>query len=385
MRYLNLLLLALCATLVMFLVGCNTPTTPSATTSTPTAMNSTKETPKKEGRKATPQMHEINWLQIASNGSVVRAGGGSLEDLERNSRPKIYDKLWNLADRSSGELRDGMSSCTFSPNGKMIAYADDQFVRLRRIKRASFGQTVWQTPLKEAYPQAVTPDGKTLVVTREVRLGKEKVEQWVNLLDMATGKTRLTFRDWFDDSGYYAVSPDSKLLAIGNHSGTIKVRRLADGREMATFKRQGGENAVDFIMALAFENQDLLVARDLANPFIERCDLNTSERRQLQLPDAPKRSTDDWGGGSRTGVFSLDGRIFVLGDGDGKLLAFDTKNGHRLWQYQGQEQRITLPGGGVMNTLLHYATAERLLAVGDISGSVALHDWRTGKIRQTLK
>ena len=114
-----------------------------------------------------------------------------------------------LGSRGSNEYNHTASAIAFSPDGKLLASANDRTVRLWNVETGQF-----QTVKGGVASVAFSPDGKLLASASNDRT--------VRLWNVETGQTQAVLEGHSDGVASVAFSPDGKLLASGSYDGTIR-------------------------------------------------------------------------------------------------------------------------------------------------------------------
>jgi WD40 repeat protein len=150
--------------------------------------------------------------------------------------------IWNLKSGKIEQLLKGhkrfIRSIVFSPDGKTLASSSDDVIKLWNYK---IGKEIRTITRKSEFDTLVfSQDGGSLLSTQDASsdnivlraaLGSDND---INIWSVATGKQL----DVLHPSGYalcVAVSPDGKLIACGNTSGTIEIWAATPGKKLATF------------------------------------------------------------------------------------------------------------------------------------------------------
>jgi WD40 repeat protein len=153
-------------------------------------------------------------------------------------------------------LKDSAYGVAFSPNGKLLAAANNDWVR---VADTATGKKVHEFTLDRkqvgrAWRVAFTPDGKHLAAALHCFGGREGEGPLVRVWELATGKE--VFTAW--EGGHanaVAFSPDGKLLAAGGENdGTVAVYDWAARKQILRFQ---ADPHVVFCLAFAADGKKL--------------------------------------------------------------------------------------------------------------------------------
>jgi RNA polymerase sigma factor (sigma-70 family) len=136
-------------------------------------------------------------------------------------------------------LKDGAYGVAFSPDGNLLAAANNDWVRVYDLAKGNklHEFTFNRKQIGRAWRVAFTPDGKYLAAALENYGYREQVGPLVRIWDLATGKE--VFREWEKSAHARAVafSPNGKMLAAGGEdNGIVEVYDWAAKKWIARFQ-----------------------------------------------------------------------------------------------------------------------------------------------------
>jgi WD40 repeat protein len=165
-------------------------------------------------------------------------------------------KLWDVEhNREGGKFRghrEGVRGLVWSPDGNTLASsAGDREVVLWSVRtgRERFRLT---PDMGEVAAMAFTADGERLALAGSVRDGDAGGKDIfsrpgeVRFFDVETGKERGAWGGFPEGVISLAVSPDGKVLAAADRSGTVRLWGLAEGRELAELNEKGDVRLLAF-------------------------------------------------------------------------------------------------------------------------------------------
>jgi WD40 repeat protein len=278
-----------------------------------------------------------------------------------------------LEGTSFWDQKESVSAVTFSPDGKLLITAGGNlktgnvaFWSLAMMKRASV-----LTDTGMANHVAISPDGNTLVIHGTRHLGGRATQSGLGIWDVSTGKQRAAVMEAPENPGFTAamdISPDGKLLAIGQVDGRVAIHDLATGKHIEALT--GGKEA---IWAVAFSPDGRLIAaggRERGIVYLG----NVTGRTPLSALAAGRGSVGAL-------AFAPDGKTLVAGPGlehddPGELVLWDVAAGKEKARWQGH-------CGPVVG--VRFSRDGKLMASGARSSDIRLWDALTGKVLLELE
>jgi WD40 repeat protein len=203
------------------------------------------------GLRSSKEENAVVKLRNLTDGSIVRTlqiPGHYVSSIAFSPDNSLIVTCNNLGQvqvwrRNNGQLlymrelkTNSQTSLVFSPDSSLITVSNQVQIQ---VWRADNGQLLYTHELPRnsygnGYQLAFSPDGKTLVLglsqaTTNIKGldNAPRIEVW-NAID---GKHRYTLSS---KNGRYSISPDGKLIAIGNYWTPVSLYQLSDG----TFVRQ---------------------------------------------------------------------------------------------------------------------------------------------------
>jgi len=293
-------------------------------------------------------------LSFSPDGRWLASGG------EANEQPAKELIVWDVASgavKFSTDANRGFSRIAFSADGKWLAAV------------GGAGKViVWHTDSWEEFVNfepkigwfhdfCFAPDSKTLVYSS--RRGYQH-------RDLLTGQPSAIILQKPSDFNSLAVSPDSRLVAIGSSDeNAVLLRDLANNNEV---RRLLGHRAQVYAMAFSPDGTQLATAEQGTADAIRLWDPRTGEERgTFSAPVAA--------GGFRCVRYSPDGRTLAAVYKPGGIAFWHVASGQRLFAGDGHEAPIKT---------LALSTDGSTLVTGDDCGTLQVRDRSTGALRQTL-
>ncbi|WP_285633780.1 serine/threonine-protein kinase [Lentzea sp. NBRC 102530] len=234
-------------------------------------------------------------VAISPDGKILAAGGNRTGD--------FTTYLWNLADRSMigglDESRSIMKTLRFHPDGKTlvgVTHTGRMLVWDVATRKVRIGLT----EARGSSELSFTPDGKLLAYA-----GSKYQE--IRIVDPATGKLVKTINDSTGDGGSF--SPDGKTLAVVDGDGTnsMQLWDVTSGQSKAVFPR--ADDDLTLSSALFHPDGDTVAAWGQGN-FVQLWDVETKKIRATVIGAA---------GQIQAVAFSPDGKRIAAG-GDDKIV-----------------------------------------------------------------
>ena len=360
----------------------------------------------------TGHKEEVTVVAFSPDGTKLASGSGF-------HFPGIL-KLWEVETGQNSDTfqSEGGStdSVSFSPNGKVLAWAD-------RLWEVDTGQKLDIPIDKELFEFVFSPDGKILAGTgistvERTRAGVIKFYEVETgqLLNTLTATRQTILDEWTKRVESIAFSPDGQMLASASaDDGTLKLWDVETGQNTATFtEKQGNDNS----MCVAFSPDGTKLAVGSVEG-IKLLEVPTGKhiytRQHIDFgklefpasifsiafsPDGTKFASASWDGVKlwdvETGqnITTLQGHTRVVSSvafsPDGLTFASDSVGGVQVWAAATGRHITTLAGPPNFVTTIAYSPDGTRIATGSANArnaehTVKLWDVETGQNLTTLQ
>jgi WD40 repeat protein/serine/threonine protein kinase len=326
-------------------------------------------------------------VAFSPDGKHLATAGGSVKvwDAQAYQNPLIFKVGVEFSPFANGRAKANSNVCcvVFSPDGKLLATADDQTQSLTREGKVAIwdAQTGKEliTLLKVFGAKVVfSPDGKRLATA---------VPGDVKVWDAQSGKELLSLKG----GSVVAFSPDGKRLVTGSPAGpdggwgaklgdaqTIKLWDAQTGKELATF-----EGYKVRLQSVAFSPDGTLLAT--LGTVLEGEGRQSRQVSTLKVRDAQTGKEHFTHKLAYSGGF---GPFFpvtsVAFSPDGRRLASHTHEAVKVWNAQTGEELLTLKGQSGVNCVAFSPDGKRLVSTAS-DETVKVWDAQTGQELLTLE
>ena len=222
-------------------------------------------------------------------------------------------------------LRNNCCAVSFSPDGKLLAYAGGSEFKQASNNRQSSGKVfLWDVTAgtsranlkghtNKATSAVFSPDGNTLATG--------SADKTIRLWDVSTNQSRAVLKGHKDAVWSLAYTSDGKTLISAIWDRTIKFWNPSTGKEMDTLKGQAEE-----VLCVAISPDGSTLATGSADWTVRLWDLATRKQRALLK-------------GHKGGIYSLsfspNSKTLATGSGDETV---------KLWNVDTAQEQMTLFG-----------------------------------------
>jgi WD40 repeat protein len=274
-------------------------------------------------------------------------------------------------------------SLAFSPDSKTLAIkGGDQLIRLWEVETGKEIRQIGKKPDAKfarfgaaGGPPAFSPDGKT-IISAGLEFENNRAVPVVRSYDVETGNELRAIKGAQNNFGVStaAVSRDAKIVALGNHDGTIKLYDEQTGKELRTLGQQQ-QNVIISTLAFSPDGKTLLT-RMSSSPALQSWDVETGkELRTLGDPPAAAGNANVLirFAGVNVGqalAFTPDGKTLAEGLPSNTIRLWDVATGKEVPPVSGHQ-------GGVNSTSVS-PDGKTLTTIG-MDNSVRQWELATGK------
>jgi WD40 repeat protein len=249
---------------------------------------------------------------------------------------------------------NGVTSATFSPDGKRIASAS--YDKTAKVWDAGTGKDILTLKghAAEVSCVAFSPDGK--------RIASASEDKTVRLWDTASGQEILTLKGHAAGVTSVAFSPDSKRIASASHDNSAKIWDATTGQEILTLNVQRA-----WVTSVAFSPDGKRIASACEDNTVKVWEA-TSGQQILTLKAHAS--------GVTSVAFSPDGSRIAGGTHDNTAKVWEATTGHEI---------LSLKGHAAGVTSVAFSPNGKRIASASHDNSVKIWDATTGQEILTFK
>jgi WD40 repeat protein len=163
-------------------------------------------------------------LGVSADGKIIATGSRVSKGAFRGD-VKIYDAQTGTLKRTMSEPKNWVNALALSPDGKTVAYPSDFTIKFCDTGTGQVKRTVKDFVSTLEFMS----DGK--IVIGMIPSGQDSSD--LKLIDANTGRVTKTIKARHKGLGFFALSPDGKLLAVGSGEagqGSVQLIEMARAR-----------------------------------------------------------------------------------------------------------------------------------------------------------
>ncbi|MFB2917599.1 hypothetical protein [Aerosakkonema funiforme] len=258
-------------------------------------------------------------------------------------------KVWDIFSGKEIKTLTGHTNCvngvSFSPNGKMLASASaDNAVKLWDISSGKEIKTL-TGHTNSVWGVSFSPNGKMLA--------SASADKTVKLWDTSSGKEIKTLTGHTDGVAWVSFSPNGKMLASASTDKTVKLWDTSSGKEIKTLT--GHRNS---IWGVSFSPNGKMLASASSDNTVKLWDTFTS--KEIKTFTGHTSSVN--------GVsFSPDGKMLASASSDKTVKQWDTSTSKEIKTFSGHKAAVWGVSFSPDGKMLASASADKTIKLWDIS------------------